>query len=84
MCAGICGKQIVGAAIAGYDGKWRCLPCQELHTADVLRESGESAPVASDEVKHFAARVDEAKEKRRQERAARMVEKYGAQRRKWS
>ena len=83
MCK-LCLKQCVGAAIQGYDGAYYCMACIGEHHKMVLQESGESAPVESDNVKHLAARVDEAKEKKRQERAARMVEKYGAQRRKWS
>lgn len=79
-----CGKVVVGAAIKGWDGAWRDLSCHEAHNNDVLRESGESSPVESDNVKHFNARVDEAKEKQRKERAAKVCEKYGVSRRKWS
>ena len=79
-----CETQIVGAAIAGFDGQWRCLQHNELHNEAVLQESGDSAPNESENIKHFSARVDEAKEKRRQEKAAKILDKYGVAKRKWS
>jgi hypothetical protein len=37
--------------IKGYDDKWRCVPCNQLHGEMVFRESGNSAPTPSDETK---------------------------------
>lgn len=34
-------------AIKGYDGKWRCYPCNDIHSELVLAEAGEGAPDAS-------------------------------------
>jgi hypothetical protein len=79
-----CETQITGAAIAGFDGRWRCLKHNELHNEAVLQESGDSAPNESENIKHFAARVDEAKEKARKKKADAMLEKYGVGKRPWS
>ena len=73
-----CRAQPQSAAVAGYDGKWRCLRCNEIHAAAVLRESGNSAPNASEDRPFVSAKqTSRTAEERRQERAKKMLEKYG-------
>ena len=80
VCAG-CLKPIVGAAVAGYDGEWRCLSCNRVHGEAVLLESGDSAPLPSDEsIAKPAPPPDELAEKRRQKRADEILERYGVTR----
>lgn len=41
-CTG-CGLRLE-PQIKGYDGKWRCVRCNELHADAVFREAGQSVP----------------------------------------
>ena len=81
-CCATCLKPIRDVAISGYDARWRCCPCNEAHTKDVLRESGESAPTPSEE-RPFKTGAEEAAEKvaKREARIKNMLEKYGVVRR---
>jgi hypothetical protein len=77
--------KLASPSVSGYDAKWRCLACNQLHAAAVLRESGDSAPNASEHRPGVPITHDEAKEKKRQTHAKRMLEKYGvAQKNRWS
>ena len=70
-----CGKIPVGASVSGYDGKWRCLKCNDIHAISVLRESGNAAPNASEEtISTTAPRRDDSS---RQRRAKEILAKYG-------
>jgi hypothetical protein len=76
-CA-LCMRQIMGAAVQGYDGRWRCLACNDVHATEVLHESGDAAPNESENQPGLAAaKTPEATERRRQARAAAILEKYG-------
>ena len=77
-----CLKQIIGVAVAGYDGVFRCLKDNALHYAAVLRESGESAPLPSDEskMKNAAPEPEEAR-KKRDARVKDTLERYGVTKR---
>lgn len=71
-----------GAAVAGYDGQYRCLACNEAHAKAVLRESGDSAPNASEERPgRPAAPEGEAAKARREARVKATLEKYGVAKR---
>jgi hypothetical protein len=72
-----CFRPVQGAAVAGYDGKWRCLACNRIHGEAVLLESGESAPNASEERPGRIIGHDETAETKRKKRASAMIEKYG-------
>jgi hypothetical protein len=78
-----CDAQTKGVAISGYDGKWRCWSHNDQHNAAVLRESGEAPPLPSDETIPLPARIDAMKEKARQDRAAKVLDKYGLTKRGW-
>lgn len=87
VCAGPCGRQVFAAAVQGYDGKWRCLTCNDLHAAEVLHESGDSAPNASEHSPGRAAdAIDPRHAAERSKHAARMLERYGVtkRRRDWA
>ena len=74
-----CMRIIYGAAIQGYDGRWRCLKCNQAHIADVFRESGESAPLPSDDtsLSHTSAKFDAAHDAKRKAKAKAILDKYG-------
>ena len=73
-----CGRVIYAAAVQGYDGRWRDLPCHHVHIEDVFLAAGESAPVASDESNSFApVKSDPKAEEKRQKRAQAVLDKYG-------
>lgn len=78
-----CLKLIMGAAVSGYDNKWRCLPCNAVHYREVFRESGESAPLPSDDTSstHTSAAFGRAHEAKRQAKAKAVLDKYGLARR---
>ncbi len=81
VCA-TCLKTIFAAAVQGYDGKWRDLRCHNAHIDDVFLEAGESAPVPSDDTQSFAPyKRDPAAEKKRQDKAKAVLEKYGVHKR---
>jgi hypothetical protein len=72
--------------VAGYDDCWRCIPCNAMHAAAVLRESGNSAPNESENRPGVVAVPKPEQETARQARAKRILEKYGVERRgaSWS
>ena len=67
--------------VLGYDGKWRCLKHNAAHTHDVLRESGNAAPMPSDDQRGKPAEVSASAEAARQAHAKRILDKYGVVRR---
>jgi hypothetical protein len=73
-------RKVASPAIGGYDSKWRCLECNQLHVEYVLRESGNSAPNDSENRPGRPIAHDADVEANRKSRAARIMEKYGVQR----
>ncbi len=49
-----CGR-ISDVQVKGYDGKWRCLTCNVLHTELVFKEAGKVAPNPGEATKNLAA-----------------------------
>jgi hypothetical protein len=72
-----CGMQTTDLAVLGYDSKWRCLIHDRQHQQDVLRQSGDSAPLPSHETKPVLAKYDIRAEAERQRRGRAILEKYG-------
>jgi hypothetical protein len=81
-CCATCLKPIRDVAICGYDSRWRCCPCNEAHTKDVFRESGESAPLPSED-RPFKTPEQEAAgaAAKREARVKTMLERYGVTKR---
>ena len=67
--------------VQGYDGKWRCMLHTRLHNEAVFRESGNAAPVPSDDQRGKRAEVSASAEAARQAHAKRILDKYGVTRR---